>query len=281
MNTAAARRRFSKMHGAGNDFVLLDLRRGDAPPPPAEVARMADRHRGIGFDQLLTVEAATSPGALAAYRIWNADGSIAGQCGNGARCVAAWLRRDGVPMAQRFRLDSPDGPVEAELRADGEVAIVLGHPRFAPAEVPLRLEGPGPEHRLATPWGELRFGAVSMGNPHAVIEVAELAATDVAGIARWLQAQAVFPEGVNVGFAEVRADDRIALRVYERGAGETLACGSGACAAVAVLVRRGRVGRTVQVDLPGGRLRIDWPTDDAPLRMTGPAAFVFDGEWIP
>lgn len=242
---------------------------------------MADRHRGIGFDQLLTVEAATSPGALAAYRIWNADGSIAGQCGNGARCVAAWLRRDGVPMAQRFRLDSPDGPVEAELRADGEVAIVLGHPRFAPAEVPLRLEGPGPEHRLATPWGELRFGAVSMGNPHAVIEVAELAATDVAGIARWLQAQAVFPEGVNVGFAEVRADDRIALRVYERGAGETLACGSGACAAVAVLVRRGRVGRTVQVDLPGGRLRIDWPTDDAPLRMTGPAAFVFDGEWIP
>lgn len=281
MNTAAARRRFSKMHGAGNDFVLLDLRRGDAPPPPAEVARMADRRRGIGFDQLLTVEAATSPGALAAYRIWNADGSIAGQCGNGARCVAAWLRRDGVPMAQRFRLDSPDGPVEAELRADGEVAIVLGHPRFAPAEVPLRLEGPGPEHRLATPWGELRFGAVSMGNPHAVIEVAELAATDVAGIARWLQAQAVFPEGVNVGFAEVRADDRIALRVYERGAGETLACGSGACAAVAVLVRRGRVGRTVQVDLPGGRLRIDWPTDDAPLRMTGPAAFVFDGEWIP
>lgn len=281
MNTAAARRRFSKMHGAGNDFVLLDLRRGDAPPPPAEVARMADRHRGIGFDQLLTVEAATSPGALAAYRIWNADGSIAGQCGNGARCVAAWLRRDGVPMAQRFRLDSPDGPVEAELRADGEVAIVLGHPRFAPAEVPLRLEGPGPEHRLATPWGELRFGAVSMGNPHAVIEVAELAATDVAGIARWLQAQAVFPEGVNVGFAEIRADDRIALRVYERGAGETLACGSGACAAVAVLVRRGRVGRTVQVDLPGGRLRIDWPTDDAPLRMTGPAAFVFDGEWIP
>ncbi|MBS3896487.1 diaminopimelate epimerase [Silanimonas sp.] len=281
MNTAAARRRFSKMHGAGNDFVLLDLRQGEPPPPPAEVARMADRHRGIGFDQLLTVEAATSPGALAAYRIWNADGSIAGQCGNGARCVAAWLRRDGVPMAQRFRLDSPDGPVEAELRADGEVAIVLGHPRFAPAEVPLRLEGPGPEHRLATPWGELRFGAVSMGNPHAVIEVAELAATDVAGIARWLQAQAVFPEGVNVGFAEVRADDRIALRVYERGAGETLACGSGACAAVAVLVRRGRVGRTVQVDLPGGRLRIDWPTDDAPLRMTGPAAFVFDGEWIP
>lgn len=281
MNTAAARRRFSKMHGAGNDFVLLDLRCGDAPPPPAEVARMADRRRGIGFDQLLTVEAATSPGALAAYRIWNADGSIAGQCGNGARCVAAWLRRDGVPMAQRFRLDSPDGPVEAELRADGEVAIVLGHPRFAPAEVPLRLEGPGPEHRLATPWGELRFGAVSMGNPHAVIEVAELAATDVAGIARWLQAQAVFPEGVNVGFAEIRADDRIALRVYERGAGETLACGSGACAAVAVLVRRGRVGRTVQVDLPGGRLRIDWPTDDAPLRMTGPAAFVFDGEWIP
>jgi len=281
MNTAAARRRFSKMHGAGNDFVLLDLRRGDAPPPPAEVARMADRHRGIGFDQLLTVEAATSPGALAAYRIWNADGSIAGQCGNGARCVAAWLRRDGVPMAQRFRLDSPDGPVEAELRADGEVAIVLGHPRFAPAEVPLRLGAGALEHRLATPWGELRFGAVSMGNPHAVIEVAELAATDVAGIARWLQAQAVFPEGVNVGFAEVRADDRIALRVYERGAGETLACGSGACAAVAVLVRRGRVGRTVQVDLPGGRLRIDWPTDDTPLRMTGPAAFVFDGEWIP
>jgi len=278
---AASRRRFSKMHGAGNDFVLLDLRHGDPPPQPVELARMADRRRGIGFDQLLTIEPPITPGALAAYRIWNADGSAAGQCGNGARCVASWLRRDGAMTAYRFRLDSPAGPVEAESLADGCVAVDLGCPRFAPADVPLRIDDSGPEYRLLAPWGELRFGAVSMGNPHAVIEVAELAATDVVGMARWLQSQAVFPEGVNVGFAEVRADDRIALRVYERGAGETLACGSGACAAVVVLARAGRVGRSVQVELPGGDLRIDWPDDDAPLRMTGPAAFVFDGEWIP
>lgn len=278
---AAARRRFSKMHGAGNDFVLLDLRSGEPPPPPAEIARMADRHRGIGFDQLLTIEPPATPGALAAYRIWNADGSAAGQCGNGARCVAAWLERAGAATARCFRLDSPAGPIEAELLTASGVAIDLGYPRFAPGEVPLRLAASGPEYRLAAPWGELRFGAVSMGNPHAVIEVSELAATDVVGMARWLQAQTVFPEGVNVGFAEVRAQDRIALRVYERGAGETLACGSAACAAVVVLARRGRVGRSVQVELPGGELRIDWPTDAAPLRMTGPVAFVFDGEWIP
>ncbi|MBS3959759.1 MAG: diaminopimelate epimerase [Xanthomonadaceae bacterium] len=281
MSSAAPRRRFTKMHGAGNDFVLLDLRDGTPPPSPAELVRMADRHRGIGFDQLLALGPPATPGALAAYRIWNADGSPAGQCGNGARCVAAWLRREGSATAPRFRLDGPAGTVEAEALDDGGFALDMGRPRFAPAEVPLRLDGPGPEHTLDSPWGELRFGAVSMGNPHAVLEVADPAAIDHAGIARWLQAQAVFSEGVNVGFARVLDAGHIALRVHERGVGETLACGSGACAAVAVLARRGRVGRRVAVDLPGGRLCIDWPADDAPLRMSGPAVFVFEGEWLP
>lgn len=281
MSGPALQRRFSKMHGAGNDFVVLDLRDGRQPPEADEVRRMADRHRGIGFDQLLTIEPPSSREALASYRIWNADGSIAGQCGNGARCVAAWLQRDGRVPAARFRLDSAAGPIEAEALADGGFILDMGRPRFEPAAIPLRLDGPRPEYALASPWGDLRFGAVSMGNPHAVIEVADLATTDVAAIARWLQAEPVFPEGVNVGFAQWLGTDRIALRVYERGAGETLACGSGACAAVAVLARRGRVARRVAVELPGGRLQIDWPADDAPLRMGGPATFVFEGEWTP
>lgn len=281
MTVAALARRFTKMHGAGNDFVVLDLRHGEPPPTPGEAARMGDRHRGIGFDQLLTIERPATPGAVAAYRIWNADGSPAGQCGNGARCVAAWLVRDGSATTARFCMDSPAGPIEAEALPDGGFVLDMGVPRFAPADVPLALPGPAPDYALATPWGELRFGAVSMGNPHAVVEADDLVAADIAGVATWLQAQPVFPQGVNVGFVRVLATDHIALRVVERGAGETLACGSGACAAVAVLASRGRVGRSVRVDLPGGTLRIDWPGGDAPLRMAGPAAFVFEGEWTP
>lgn len=284
---APPRRRFTKMHGAGNDFVVLDLRDGALPPTPAEAARMADRHRGIGFDQLLTIEAPATPDAVADYRIWNADGSAAGQCGNGARCVAAWLRRDGTARAARFAMGSPAGRIEAEALDDGSFRLAMSVPVFAPAHIPLVAPAEAARYVADGPFGVLAFGAVSMGNPHALIEVAAstsgpagsaLAAVDVAGIGAWLQRGGRFPDSVNVGFAEVLAPGHIALRVFERGVGETLACGSGACAAVAILVRQGRVDRAVRVDLPGGTLHIDWPSDDAPVSMRGPAAFVFEGE---
>lgn len=275
------RLRFSKMHGAGNDFVVLDLRDG-APPPGAGLCRMlADRHRGIGCDQILTIEPPSAPGALAGYRIWNADGSTSAQCGNGARCVAAWLVRAGATDAARFELDSPAGRHAVDVLGEGHYRVAMGVPRFAPAQVPMA----GIDEALACyEWalpqgGALRFGAVSMGNPHAVIEVEDVDGADVARIGPLLQAAAVFPESVNVGFAQVLDRGRIRLRVYERGVGETLACGSGACAAVAVLVRAGRVDRDVRVALPGGELRIAWPHDEAPVTMAGPTAFVFEGEW--
>ncbi len=277
---APARRRFSKMHGAGNDFVVLDLRDGAPPPSPAEVARMADRHRGIGFDQLLGIEPASAPDLVADYRIWNADGSAAGQCGNGARCVAAWLKREGRASASRFAIGSPAGPVEAETLDDGSVRLAMSVPVFAPERVPLARAAEALHYALDGPRGEIRFGAASMGNPHALLEVPDVARADVASVGAWLQGSGLFPEGVNVGFAQVFGPAHIALRVFERGVGETLACGSGACAAVAILVRQGRVGRAVRVDLPGGTLHIDWPRDDAPVSMRGPAAFVFEGEWL-
>ena len=276
MNAAPAR--FAKMHGAGNDFVVIDLR-GAAPLTPSRIAALGDRHTGIGFDQLLGIDAPADPDAVADYRIWNSDGSPARQCGNGARCIAAWLRREGVATGRRFRLGSPAGPVDVEVLDDGRYAVSMGRPQFAPKAIPVRAAEADGACDVDLPSGRVRFGAVSMGNPHAVIEVPSAADADVATIAPALQASGAFPDGVNVGFAQVLAPDRIRLRVFERGAGETLACGSGACAAVAVLVRRGRVARRVAVELPGGTLEVHWPDDDAPVTMAGPATFVFDGEF--
>lgn len=273
--------RFSKMHGAGNDFVVLDLR-GDLPPPsPEQCAHLADRHFGVGCDQLLTVETPRSAGTVAAYRIWNADGSPSGQCGNGARCIAAWLVRDGAaPAHAPFAIESPAGVHPVTRDDNGGFVIDMGAPRFAPADVPLAgVDGERDEYALEIDGGTLRFGAVSMGNPHAVIEVADADAADVARIGAAVQASPMFPASANVGFAQVLAPDRIRLRVYERGVGETLACGSGACAAVAVLARRGRV-RTdaeVAVELPGGTLRIRFDTAAGTIFMGGPVAFVFEG----
>ena len=274
---------FSKMHGAGNDFVVLDLRDGRPAPDPALCARIADRHLGVGCDQLLTVEAPRSADAVAGYRIWNADGSAAGQCGNGARCIAAWLVRDGTaPATAGFAIDSPSATHAVARDADAGFVIDMGTPRFAPQAVPLLgWDAAEDAYALAIDGGTVRFGAVSMGNPHAVIEVAEVAHAPVAAIGAALQRAPAFPQSVNAGFAEVVARDRIRLRVFERGVGETLACGSGACAAVAVLVRCGRIDadREVAVELPGGTLRIRYDRAAERIHMGGPTAFVFEGEW--
>ena len=309
MATPEPRRlRFSKMHGAGNDFVVLDLR-GDAPlalalsQGAADFCRaLADRHTGVGCDQILTIEPARSEGALASYRIWNADGSPSRQCGNGARCVAAWLVRDAAhgelgesaqvrsvqAIEERFMLDSPAGTHAVEALGDGQFRIAMGVPQFAPQAVPLRgFVDAQDEYAVQVVLRQaqdervdVRFGAVSMGNPHAVIEVDDVDSAPVEALGPRLQADPVFPESCNVGFAETVSRGRIRLRVYERGVGETLACGSGACAAAAVLMRRGRIDREVAVSLPGGELRIAWPDDTAQVLMTGPAAFVFEGTWL-
>ena len=274
--------RFSKMHGAGNDFVVLDLRRGQPPPEAALCRALADRHAGVGCDQILTVEPARSPRALASYRIWNADGSSSRQCGNGARCVAAWLERDGAARgATRFDLDSPAGTHAVDVLGKGRYRVAMGVPVFAPERIPLAgFAQAQPTYEATLDDGaDVRFGAVSMGNPHLVLEVGDVDAAPVARLGRALQRSSMLPESANIGFAQVLDRGRIRLRVYERGVGETLACGSGACAAVAVLVRNDRVDRDVVVSLPGGDLRIAWPDDNAQVAMAGPTAFVFEGEW--
>lgn len=283
MNNAAAtgRLRFTKMQGAGNDFVILDLRDGRPAPDEALARALADRHFGVGCDQLITIERPRNGHAVASYRIWNADGSRAQQCGNGARCVAAWLVRDGAVNAPRFVLDSDAGEIHVDTLEDGVYALDMGLPAFEPTRIPLLARERLDLYALPIDGEPVVFSALSMGNPHAVIEVDSVAAAPVHTLGPALQRQLEFPQGVNVGFAEIIAPDRIALRVYERGAGETLACGSGACAAAVALIRRGRVQRRVCVMLPGGELEISWPADDAPVRMAGPATFVFEGEWIP
>jgi diaminopimelate epimerase len=271
--------RFSKMHGAGNDFVVLDLRAGQPAPGPGLARALGDRHKGVGCDQILTIEPPRSAGAVAAYRIWNSDGSAAVQCGNGARCVAAWLVREGAARGDRFIIDSPSGSHAVDALDDGRYRIAMGVPVFDPAKIPLRgFAAAQDEYAVDIDGNRVRFGALAVGNPHAVIEVDDVAGAPVATLGPALQGSDVFPESVNVGFAQVESRDRIRLRVHERGAGETLACGSGACAAAVAMMRRGRVDREVDVALPGGTLRIGWRDEAAPITMTGPATFVFEGE---
>ncbi|MBX3700142.1 MAG: diaminopimelate epimerase [Dokdonella sp.] len=273
--------RFAKMHGIGNDFVVLDCRAAPLTLTAAQIRSLADRHRGVGFDQLLTIERSPQPDCAFAYGVWNADGSRSGQCGNGLRCVARWLAREGVLGVGVTRLMSPSGVVEVELGDDGRVAAAMGVPRFAPADIPLLAASTADSYRLDLAGEAIDIGAVSMGNPHALVEVADIAAAPVATLGPRIEHCAQFPQRCNVGFVQVLGRDAVALRVWERAVGETLACGSAACAAVAILRRRGRLDASVRVRLPGGELQIDWPGGEAALRMSGPAAFVFDGELDP
>ncbi|MBD9535548.1 diaminopimelate epimerase [Stenotrophomonas sp. STM01] len=271
---------FTKMHGAGNDFVVLDLRAGMAPPDADLAARLADRHRGVGCDQILTIEPPRSEASVASYRIWNSDGSTSQQCGNGARCVAAWLVRDGAAQGEHFLIDSPLRTHAVERLGGDHYAVAMGKPEFEPERIPLVGFPRAREEYAVSLQGEnVRFGAVSMGNPHAVLEVGSADAAPVERVGPLLQQHASFPESVNVGFAQVLDSGHARLRVFERGVGETLACGSGACAAAVVLMQRGRLRRDAVLSLPGGDLRIQWPDDAAEIVMSGPAAFVFDGEW--
>ncbi len=269
---------FTKMQGLGNDFVLLDARQRALLPTPAQLRQLADRRYGVGCDQILLIDAPSLPGATVRYRVFNADGSPAQHCGNGVRCVARYLaHHDGLP-AGSLRVEIGGRDYELQLTADGMVRVDMGEPDFAPAALPLRVAAPAARYPFAFEGASWPFGAVSMGNPHAVFDVPDVEAAPVGTLGPLLQADAMFPERVNVGFMQVLDEGHIRLRVFERGAGETPACGTGACAAVAVGRLWGRLGPQVSVRLTGGELRIDWPGPGHRLWMSGPAVSVFAGE---
>lgn len=268
---------FTKMHGLGNDFVLLDARHAPLDLSATQLARLADRRYGVGCDQVLMIDRATVPGAVARYRIFNADGSPAEHCGNGVRCVAKYLHDQGVVRGDSFAIEIDGRCFTLAFTPAREVRVDMGIPCFTPAAIPLAVAAEAVEYPLQFGSHELRFGAVSVGNPHAVFEVADVDTAPVAELGAFLQAHPLFPARVNVGFLQVLAPDRVRLRVFERGVGETPACGTGACAAVAVGIRRGRLARAVTVGLRGGSLQIEWPDPGAALTMTGPAATVFEG----
>ncbi|MEO7431020.1 MAG: diaminopimelate epimerase, partial [Dokdonella sp.] len=270
---------FSKMHGLGNDFVIVDCREAPLALDASAIAQLGDRHIGVGFDQLLTIENASDPSCVFAYGIWNSNGSRAGQCGNGLRCVARWLAREGLLSTGSIRLESPSGPIAVEVMDDGSIRADMGEPDFTPAAIPLLAAGRGDPYTIEVVGEPVDIGAVSMGNPHAVIEIGDADAAPVSVLGPQIEHADAFPRGCNVGFAQVVSPALIRLRVWERGAGETLACGSGACAAVAVLRRRAKLDASVRVLLPGGALDIHWEGPGHAMWMRGPATFVFDGEY--
>ncbi|MEO6689850.1 MAG: diaminopimelate epimerase [Dokdonella sp.] len=273
--------RFSKMHGLGNDFVIVDCRVQPLALDTNAIRLLGDRHFGVGFDQMLTIEPARDESCAFAYGVWNTDGTRAGQCGNGLRCVARWLARAGVLGVGATRLESPSGPVAIQLLDDGRVRADMGEPVFAPADIPLLANEEADRYAIDVAGRTVEIGAVSMGNPHAVVEVDDVDEAAVEALGPQIEHSDAFPQRCNVGFAQILARDAIRLRVWERGVGETLACGSGACAAVAVLRRRAKLDANVRVALPGGELQISWEGPGHRLWMSGPASFVFEGEWPP
>lgn len=266
------------MHGLGNDFMVVDGVTQNVFFSADQIRRLADRHLGIGFDQLLLVEPPYDPDLDFHYRIFNADGSEVEQCGNGARCFARFVRYKGLTNKHKIRVSTATGKMTLKIERDGNVTVNMGVPILEPAQIPFKAKRAEKTYLLQANQQAFLCGAVSMGNPHCVLESNDVAAADVDGVGELLTRHERFPKGVNVGFMEILSQDHIKLRVYERGAGETMACGSGACAAVVVGRLQGKLARQVNVDLPGGRLSISWEGEGKPLWMTGPAQQVYDGQ---
>lgn len=269
---------FSKMHGLGNDFMVIDNVTQNVFFSKEKIQKLADRNFGIGFDQLLMVEPPYDPDQDFHYRIFNADGSEVEQCGNGARCFARFVKLKGLINRNKIMVSTKAGRMVLYLEKDGQVTVNMGVPEFDPAKIPLKANKEEKTYLVRADEHTLFCGAASMGNPHCVIEVDDVDTADVATIGPLVEKHERFPEGVNVGFMQKLADNHIKLRVFERGSGETLACGSGACAAVAVGHIQGKLGKDVRVDLPGGSLQIRWQGPGNALKMTGPAEHVYDGQ---
>lgn len=269
---------FTKMQGLGNDFIVIDAVRQSVALDPERIRRLADRHFGIGCDQVLVVEPAQGPDADFRYRIFNADGSEVAQCGNGARCFARFVNDKGLTDHDTIRVETRSGQLVLNLVAGNEVLVDMGVPRHAPDQIPLNATMEANRYTVDLEGEQVEFAAVSMGNPHAVLQVESTAKAPVESLGPILESHPIFPERVNVGFLEVVSRHQARLRVYERGSGETLACGSGACAAAVVGIEQGLLESPVDVELPGGHLVINWQGRGFPVMMQGPAVTVFEGE---
>ncbi|WP_182027385.1 diaminopimelate epimerase [Vibrio rotiferianus] len=269
---------FSKMHGLGNDFMVVDCITQNVFFSQDLIRRLADRHTGVGFDQLLVVEAPYDPETDFHYRIFNADGSEVEQCGNGARCFARFVRLKGLTNKYSISVSTKKGKMILDVEDDGDVTVNMGVPEFEPNKIPFKAKQKEKTYIMRAGDKTLFCGAVSMGNPHVVTVVDDVDTADVEVLGPLLESHERFPERVNAGFMQVVDRNHIRLRVFERGAGETQACGSGACGAVAVGILQGLLDENVKVSLPGGDLRISWQGPGKPLFMTGPATHVFDGQ---
>ena len=271
---------FTKMHGLGNDFVVIDAINQDIDLSEEQVRFITDRHFGVGCDQLLLVEAAESDDVDFVYRIFNADGGEVEQCGNGARCFAVFVREKGLSDKNPIVVETNTGVISLYIEKDGQVTVDMGVPELKPWAIPFNADTRLDEYALDVNGDVLKIGAVSMGNPHAVTIVDDVETTDVDELGAAIENHALFPNRVNAGFMQIVSDAHIRLRVFERGAGETLACGTGACAAMVVGHLQGHLADEVQVDLPGGSLQISWQGEASPVMMTGPATRVFEGKII-
>ena len=267
---------FLKMQGLGNDFLVFDAA-ANTRLDSHTLRALADRHTGVGFDQALLLESPRDPQSRVFYRVFNADGSEVEQCGNGARCIAALLYDRAPELGRELTLGSTGGTIHARVRDDGLVSVDMGVPNFEPRTIPFEAAQRAPSYVLNVQDTELEIGAVSMSNPHAVLRVADVKSAPVERLGPAIEQHARFPKRANVGFMQVIGPQHIALRVFERGVGETLACGTGACAAVAVGQQRGWLERDVRVDLPGGAAMVAWPGDGQSIWLTGPATTVFKG----
>lgn len=269
---------FTKMHGLGNDFVVIDAISQSIDLNTDQLRLIADRRLGVGCDQILLVESPRRPEVDFTYRIFNADGSEVEQCGNGARCFARFVHDKGMSAKSDIPVATASGVIQLHLEKDGQVTVNMGAPIFEPARIPFVAEAPADSYRLDVNDESLDISVVSMGNPHAVLRVEDIETAPVGRLGAQIEAHPRFPQRVNAGFMQVLDRRHIRLRVFERGSGETLACGSGACAAVVAGRQRGWLDDTVSVSLRGGELRISWAGGTEPVMMTGPAVSVFEGE---
>jgi len=272
------RLKFTKMHGAGNDFIVVDATRAPLSLDSNVIRGLSDRHLGIGFDQMLVIEPARSKGTDFYYRIFNADGGEVGQCGNGARCFVRYVHEKGLSEKIEIRVETRSGIIEPRLEKDGRVSVNMGVPIFEPGRIPFVAQMRASTYPLEVAGRELEISALSMGNPHAVQIVADIEAAPVASEGPLIERHPRFPDRVNAGYLQIVDRGHIKLRVFERGAGETLSCGTGACAAVVAGIERKLLDSPVTVDTRGGVLEIGWEGEARPVFMTGPALSVFEGE---